>query len=793
MQPDVALSIRFLRLLAPRGPWVLTRISPDRQRIKTSTFHPGNEDTMRSWILEAVEDFNIYFMVNPPMADITKKATREAVREMALLHVDVDPKNGQDLGSEHRRIEAMMTTNLPPSVPPPTFVIFSGGGYQAFWRLETPQPINGDLAVAEELKLYNMQLEILFGGDNCHNIDRIMRLPGTINIPDDKKKAKGRSRALARLVVENENVYPISRFTKATRVGSTTDEEREVQISGNVQRLRDIDELDQWQVPGRVKMVIVQGSDPDNPKKGDNSRSAWLFDVICQLHRCGVPDEVIYAVVTDPDFRIADSVIEKGNHAENYARRQIARAKPYTIDQDLGKLNEEYAVIQDYGGKCVVVHETTNELGLRILSRQGFEDFRNIFMNQLKVVETKDGPKSIPLGHWWLKHPQRRQYRSIVFEPERITKGDYNLWQGWAVDAIPGDCQIYLDFVRTIVCNGVDDHYNYLLKWMAWAVQNPAKAGQVAVVLQGVRGAGKGTFVEIFGHLFGSHFMQVADERHMTGNFNIHLRDCVLLYADEAFYAGNKKHESVLKTLISEPRLAIEAKYSNVEMSRNCLHIIMASNDDWVVPAGPLERRFLMLKVSGEKRGDTEYFGELRKKMLEEGGCSALLHMLKNMDLSRFNIFDAPQTQALQQQQILSMSPTDSWWHEKLTTGAILDKPWIGWVASSTMYLDYQLWCDSNRIYRKLSPIALALYLKKMMPDMENQKRAGLIYERKLVDGTMKYTSNHKQGVRGLKLPDLETARRTFNDYMSGSNGVALTWEDTDTDLQQENEENVPF
>ena len=72
---------------------------------------------------------------------------------------------------------------------------------------------------AEEARRYNQQLEIVFGGDSCSNIDRIMRLPFTINTPDEKKRRKRRKRrkpALATLVRANMELrYPIERFTAA--------------------------------------------------------------------------------------------------------------------------------------------------------------------------------------------------------------------------------------------------------------------------------------------------------------------------------------------------------------------------------------------------------------------------------------------------------------------------------------------------------------------------------------------------------------------------------------------------
>jgi Family of unknown function (DUF5906)/Prophage CP4-57 regulatory protein (AlpA) len=64
------------------------------------------------------------------------------------------------------------------------------------------------------------------------------------------------------------------------------------------------------------------------------------------------------------------------------------------------------------------------------------------------------------------------------------------------------------------------------------------------------------------------------------------MHDCVLLFADEAFWAGDKQGENVLKALITEPTLAIEPKGKDLLTVKNCLHIMMASNNEWVVPAG---------------------------------------------------------------------------------------------------------------------------------------------------------------------------------------------------------------
>ena len=99
--------------------------------------------------------------------------------------------------------------------------------------------------------------------------------------------------------------------------------------------------------------------------------------------------------------------------------------------------------------------------------------------------------------------------------------------------------------------SGFDDHiynniaqkneevYSYLWDWMADAVQNTARKPETSVVLKSsAQGTGKGTFIQIFGKLFGSHFLQIDSPHHLTGRFNTHLMNNLILFADEAFWAG---------------------------------------------------------------------------------------------------------------------------------------------------------------------------------------------------------------------------------------------------------------
>ncbi len=766
--PDNKAAAEFLRRWSPEGPWVVTSIRPDRKAIDTKTFHPDDEIALGEWLGKYNGERNLYWHVNPPTRDLSKKAEREDIKSVDWLHVDIDPRAGEDIDEERVRALGLLKDKLPQGVPPPTVIIFSGGGYQGFWKLQEPIPINGELALAEDAKRWNQQLEALFSADNCHNIDRIMRLPGTINLPDARKVKKGRVPILAELLeFHDDRVYPLDKFTPAPAVqmddtGFGGGGGGDVKISGNIERLEQED-LDRWGVPDRVKIILAQGSHPDEPKKGDNSRSAWLFDAICQLVRAEVPDEAIFSIITDPAYGISESVLDKGANAEKYAIRQIGRAKEEAINPDLRMMNDKHAVIGNFGGKCRVIEEVYDEALERTrLTRQSFEDIRNRYIKPIAVgKDDKGNMKYVPLGKWWLLNIKRRQYDTVVFAPEREVKDAYNLWRGFACQSLPGDCSIFMDHLLRNICGGRQDHFEYVIGWMARMVQKPATPGEVALVLRGGRGVGKSLFARELGYLLGRHFLSVSNPSHLVGNFNSHLRDVVLLFAEEAFYAGDKKHASILKTLITEKTITIEAKGIDAEAAPNYVHLIMASNDMHVVPAGGDERRYMVLDVATDNQRDSKFFGRFLKQM-ENGGREALLHFLRTYDLDGFQVRTVPNTDALREQKLLSLSVEEEWWYQKLSDGITLSETggesWLVDVPKSDLVDDYIEYTRKFNVTRRGNQTALGRFLLRVCPTITTQQR---LHSVDIPTGEG-FTKKRKRRVHFYIFPSLEVARERW-------------------------------
>lgn len=195
---DTAAAVAFLTAWHADRLRVVTAISPEKRGAFSATFEPGQEDAMACWIESRQGRDNLYFTPNAvgrPFDGYTKPKKPDIVAGICL-HVDVDPEKDAPLEAEQARILAALRAYLPAA----SAIIFSGGGYQGFWRLREPVALNGDADRIARFEAYNRKIADDLGGDDTFNADRIMRLPGTINVPDERKRARGRVPTLAELL-----------------------------------------------------------------------------------------------------------------------------------------------------------------------------------------------------------------------------------------------------------------------------------------------------------------------------------------------------------------------------------------------------------------------------------------------------------------------------------------------------------------------------------------------------------------------------------------------------------------
>ena len=313
----------------------------------------------------------------------------------------------------------------------------------------------------------------------------------------------------------------------------------------------------------------------------------------------------------------------------------------------LKQLNENHAVVM-IGGKTVIVREDETPTFM------GYKDFCLRHAN-LKI-DRRAATKI------WIESDDTRRYDELVFDPSgRCPSTSYNLFRGLSVEPVAGKCDLYLRHVKEIICAGDQTVYDYVLGWMAHAIQKPTELPGVALVLRGPPGTGKGYFARHFGKIFGNHFKHLVHMDHLLGKFNAHLSSALVVFADEIVWGGNKREAGQLKGIITETRRMMEAKFKDPVIVNNYARFIFATNEDWAVPTGPKERRFCVLNVDESKAENHIYFDAINTEM-RNGGLEAFMHILMTFDLSQFNVRRYPVTEGLLEQKQLSL-PSVAQWH----------------------------------------------------------------------------------------------------------------------------------
>lgn len=291
----------------------------------------------------------------------------------------------------------------------------------------------------------------------------------------------------------------------------------------------------------------------------------------------------------------------------------------------LQQMNDRFAVIRT-GGRVCILEEHLDAKGHRAHTLLNEASFR---------IQTAPLPKigKATAAVWWLQHPLRREFEGIVFSPGHCPAGYYNLWQGFTFPPSQGTSTRFWQFVLEVICDGNQEHYQYVRKFLAHMVQRPFELPGVALVLRGKQGTGKSVFANAVGALVGKHFVTVARTDQLAGKFNSHLGGALVCHAAEAFWGGNKADQGQLKSAITDPTMLLERKGLDAIQVENFMRLIISSNENWAAPLDADDRRFLALNVSPKFARNEPYFDALHQE-LNSGGYAAIMYDLANESLS---------------------------------------------------------------------------------------------------------------------------------------------------------------
>lgn len=322
--------VEFLQRLRPRGPWNLMAIDPETREVECATFtDPGKA---AKWIAPRNGKKNLYLAgLNPAPNPTGRKgrALKANVIEAVGHHLDADLDKLEashpwfSLSLADRKAKKIEELHAFRNPGPPSVIVDTGGGLQAYWLLDMSYPVTADFPERANEYLIN----VLGGDAGTHEVNRPLRLPGTTNLPDARKRARGRVPAEAKVIEFNDRRYAEWEFDLAPP--RPKDDGIDVEI-GEAEPVADLAWLfAKHRVPERVQRIVREGPLFDFPKQRDNSHSAWTLDAACGLVRAGVPNTQIVAILLDEELGIGRDDARQAYRAVRKANKLVVAERVY--------------------------------------------------------------------------------------------------------------------------------------------------------------------------------------------------------------------------------------------------------------------------------------------------------------------------------------------------------------------------------------------------------------------------------------------------------------------------------
>ena len=248
----------------------------------------------------------------------------------------------------------------------------------------------------------------------------------------------------------------------------------------------------------------------------------------------------------------------------------------------------------------------------------------------------------------WSYWEKARKYTDWCFKPDPSIRYDKNQSKHLPDETIlntylgvfnpgnPGNWENYKSHLFDVICNGDQEGYEYLIKWLARMFQKPGQPGETLLVFKSRQGSGKNMAFDPILKAWGRYGAMISHYDSLTGNFNNLVAKAIFIVLNEAVWAANKKARSILKSMITDQTVEYRRKFHDSKIINNCSHIITMSNEEEPVPAELGDRRYVIYEVNESRIGDFKYFKNLSKK-INGGEGDAFIYYLRNLDISDFN------------------------------------------------------------------------------------------------------------------------------------------------------------
>jgi hypothetical protein len=264
-----------------------------------------------------------YNDVSPALSKEHPKANEKEVTTLYAFHVDADVDKSVTDPDAFAVAKAELLRKVRTMNRPPTTIIDSGNGFGLFWMLDKPAkvgPMNRELLKGVNVALREEVIALGGDADACQNLDRVMRVPFTINYPNAAKLKRGRVTVPTGLVCDEYETfgtcYPLADFQPATVTEAPPPD-----ASFDDMDIPDAVDLSRFD----AELVELLTKGPGDKKYGDASRSDFAYSMACQLRELGATDGEIVRILTYDKLDVSATIFDAIKVSKRTPERQAFR------------------------------------------------------------------------------------------------------------------------------------------------------------------------------------------------------------------------------------------------------------------------------------------------------------------------------------------------------------------------------------------------------------------------------------------------------------------------------------
>jgi len=261
---------------------------------------------------------DVYFGVNPRVG---KKGKKENVHYVSAFHAEVDyGSDGHKKKSDYESYDDAITAVIK-FKPQPTLINLSGGGLHCYWVLDNPIKVD-EVGVAELESINKYFIKELGGDKGTHNLDRVLRIPGTYNfkLPNNPREV--------RVVDSNGPVYSFEDFKSFIKVDEpiprAPSKHNKVEAVENMQSVSWEGDIAALSVSDRIKKLIEHGNDGTYPSRSEADQA-----VVTSLVHKGLSESEIKSIFQSYPEGIGQKYMEHKS-PDKYLRHNITKAKEFS-------------------------------------------------------------------------------------------------------------------------------------------------------------------------------------------------------------------------------------------------------------------------------------------------------------------------------------------------------------------------------------------------------------------------------------------------------------------------------